>query len=300
MPPERKPRRPAPRDLDDDEDEAPVRRPRRPDPDDEEDERPVRKVRRPDPDDDDDVPVRKARRPEPVGDDDEPAPKSRRRDDDDDDEAPRKKKKKKKKHQGPSPWPKIALYGGMGLLGVLLVVGVIWMIVAISRGAPPAQPVTQFVKFSTDGNEWGFEHPAGWKASCYGLPGKREAEIKGPAATITVKENIGGSLVGDVARAFDRGEEVPDEFSPVAKVHDMRKPKKDDLPNYKEEPAVTVMTKFGKARASVYTDGSRKGYRATILMNQTALDIFCDCRASDWDALKPAFERVISTMGTGG
>jgi hypothetical protein len=281
--PDRKPRRPEPQDLDD-EDEAPVRRPRRPDPDDDDDERPVRKARRADPDDEDDeAPARKSRR-----------------DADDDDEAPsKKKKKKKKKPQAPAKWPKILLLSSMGVVGALFVGFIIWVVISLAGGGPAAQPITKWAKFNTDGGEWGFEYPQGWNASGYGLPGKREAEIKGNAATITVKENIAGSLVGDIARAADGGREVDDEFSPVAKVHALRKPK--DNPSYKEDDhAVTVMTRFGKGRVSAYTDGSRKGYRATVLLNQTALDVFCDCRASDWDVLRPAFERSIQTLGPGG
>ncbi|MCI0682024.1 MAG: hypothetical protein L0Y71_07970 [Gemmataceae bacterium] len=230
---------------------------------------------------------RKTRRPEPDDYDDE-----------DDDRARKKKKKKKKPPASTTNWLKIAGFGGMGLVAVLFLVFIVWIIISLAGGGPPAQPVTEFAKFNSDGMEWGFEYPKGWQAAGYGLAGKREAEIKGPNATITVKENITGSLVGDVARALGGGQEPDDEFSPVAKVHDMRKPK--DSKSYKEEPAVTVMTRFGKARRSAYTDGSRKGFRATVLLNQTALDVFCDCRASDWDALRPAFERSISTLGTGG
>lgn len=263
--PERKPRRSEPQDFDD-EDEAPVRRPRRPEPDDDDDDAPVRKPRRADPDDDeDDAPV---------------------------------KKKKKKKPQASAKWPKIVGFGAIGVVGVLFAGFIIWTVISLAGGGPPAQPVTAFAKFSTDGQEWGFDYPRGWQTASYGLPGKREAEIKGGSATITVKENLAGSLVGDIARATDGGREVPDELSPVARVHELRKPK--DSKTYKEEEAVTVMTRFGKARRSAYTDGSRKGYRATVLLNQTALDVFCDCRASDWDALRPAFERAIETLGAGG
>lgn len=245
---------------------------------------------------------RKPRRPEPEDLDDEdeaPVRKSRRAErDDDEDDAPVKKKKKKQKPQAPAKWPKIAGFAAIGVVGVAFAVVIIWTVISLAGGGPPAQPVAAFAKFNTDGQEWGFDYSRGWQAAGYGLPGKREAEIKGNAATITVKENLAGSLVGDIARASDGGREVDDEFSPVAKVHELRKPK--DSKTYKEEPAVTVMTRFGKARRSAYTDGSRKGYRATVLLNQTALDVFCDCRASDWDVLRPAFERSIESLGAGG
>src|SRR5262249_18366693 len=119
----------------------------------------------------------------------------------------------------------------------------------------------------------------------------------GPSASINVKENLTGSLIGDIANAAARGKEVGEEFAPVARVHDMRRPK--DSSSYREEAAVTVKTGFGDARRSAYIDGSKGGYRATVLMHRTALDIFCECRASDWDTLRPAFERVIESVGRG-
>src|SRR5262245_19103518 len=160
------------------------------------------------------MPDRKPRRPEPDEEYDE------------EDEAPaKKKKKKKKKPQAPSPWPKIIGFGAMGLVGVLFAVFIIWTVISLAGGGPPAQPVKSFAKFNTDGHEWGFEYPAGWASASYGLPGKRECEIKGNDAVITIKENLAGSLVGDIARAAAGGQEVPEELTPVARVHDMRKPK---------------------------------------------------------------------------
>jgi hypothetical protein len=121
--------------------------------------------------------------------------------------------------------------------------------------------------------------------------------IKGVGgATIDIKENLAGSLVGDIAGAFNQGNQPPsDDRLPVSKVHEQRRPE-----GAKEEPAVTMETKFGKARCSAYTSGSKRGYRVTVLMHQTALDVFCECRASDWDVLRPAFDRFISSLGRGG
>jgi hypothetical protein len=241
-----------------------------------------RRTRRPEPEDEivDEALVRKKKRPA--------------AEDEDLDEAPRKKKKKKKKKQGSALAVKIGVYAGAGVLGLLLVVGLIWAVIKMAT-APPAQPVANYEKFAMGDNEFAFEYPSGWVVRDFGLPGKREAEIKGGAATITIAENLTGSLVGDIANAANAGRNVDDDRLPVSQVHEMRKPK--DSKSYKEEPAVTVMTRFGKARRSAYADGSKRGYRATVLMNQTALDIFCECRESDWQTLRPAFERVIESLG---
>jgi hypothetical protein len=215
-------------------------------------------------------------------------------DDDDLDEAPVRKKKKKKKK--PSPWLKIGLMGGGGLVVLIIV---IWAIVTLTRGAPPAQTVTAFERFVSDEGEFGFDYPRGWHSKAYGLRDTREVDVKGPAASINVKENLVGSLIADISRAAAGGKPVPEELEAFSQAHEMRKPK--DTRSYQEEPPVTVMTKgFGKARRSAYKDGSKRGYRATILMHQTALDVYCECRASDWETLRPAFERVIESLGPGG
>jgi hypothetical protein len=207
---------------------------------------------------------------------------------------PAVRKKKKKKKQAPSRWP---LYAGLAAVGVVALALSIWAVVRLAGGSPPAKAVTAWEKFSSEENEFGFDYPAGWDAKSFGIRDRREAEVKGEGASIIVKQNLAGSLVGDIANAAARGKPVPEELTPVAQVHEMRRPQEPST--YREEPAVTVQTRFGSARRSAYTDGSKRGYRATVLMHRTALDVFCECRASDWETLRPAFEHVIESLGRG-
>jgi hypothetical protein len=207
---------------------------------------------------------------------------------------PPTRKKKKKKKQARSRWPVLA---GLAAIGVAALALTVWVIARGTAGPSPARPVTDWDKFRTEENEFSFDYPADWTARGYGIRGRREAAVTGGSASITVKENLAGSLVGDIARAAARGQPVGEEHTPVAQVHELRRPK--DSRTYREEPAVTVMTRFGEARRSAYTDGSKRGYRATVLMHKTALDVFCECRASDWETLRPAFERVIESLGRG-
>ncbi len=204
------------------------------------------------------------------------------------------RKKKKKKKRAPARWP---LYAGLGGGGAIVVGLLVMVLLKYTGGGPPAKPVTAWDKYSPNDTEFSLEYPADWRAESYGIRGRHEGYIKGGSATITIKENVTGSLVGDIANAANRGQPVDDEHTPVAKVHQLRRPQ--DSSSHKEEPAVSVMTKLGKARRSAYTDGSRRGYRATVLLRQTALDIFCECRESDWETLRPAFEHVIESVGPG-
>jgi hypothetical protein len=231
-----------------------------------------------------------------------PEPKPRRRrpeiDDDDDfdrDEERRRKKKKKNKPAKNARWPMITAIVGGGVVTVGLLVVVIWAIVHAASGGAAVQPVTAWDRFNTDERGFAFEYPKGWRAKGYGIRDRREAEVKGAGgATINVKENLAGSLVGDIANAAAGGRPVDDDHLPVVSVHNMRRPKESS--SYKEDEGVTLSTKLGKVRRSAYSDGSKRGYRVTVLLNQTALDIFCECRASDWDTLRPAFEHVIDSL----
>jgi predicted Zn finger-like uncharacterized protein len=248
-------------------------------------------------DDDDDAPRKSRRLSEDDSDNDRKARKDDW-DDDDGDERPvrrKKNKKKKKKKQASARWPKIAgLAGG----GVVALAFLFWVIVKITSGGPPAQPVTNWQKYvSSEEGEFGFEFPASWPAKSYGIKGVREAEITGPSASIIVKENLVGSVVADISGAGFGGGPISDDQLPVARVHEMRRPT--DSRSYKENAAETVAARTGKIRRSEFVNGSRRGYRATVLLHQTALDVFCECRDSDWETLRPAFEHVIQTLGRG-
>ena len=208
-------------------------------------------------------------------------------------ESTSKKKKKKKKKKPPANMPLMAgLIGG----GVIALVLIVWVVIKIAGGSP-VKPITEWDKYSTEEFEFGFQVPTEWTTKSYGIKGRREVEAKGSGATVTIKENLAGSLIGDIAGAGMQGRPVPDEFLPVSRVHEMRAPK--DESGYQEGQAVTVMTRFGKARQSEYTQGSKRGYRVTVLMSQTALDVYCECRAGDWEVLRPAFDRIIATLGGG-
>src|SRR5262245_16735197 len=195
-----------------------------------------------------------------------PEPKPRRRrseiDDDDDDfdrdEERRRKKKKKNKPARKARWPMITAIVGGGVMTVGLLVVVIWAIVYAASGGAAVQPVTAWDRFKTDEHGFAFEYPKGWRAKGYGIRDRREAEVKGVGgATINVKENLAGSLIGDIANAAAGGRQLDDDHLPVVAVHNKRRP--NELPSYKElDEGVTLSTKLGKVRRSAYSDGSRR------------------------------------------
>ena len=144
-------------------------------------------------------------------------------DDEEEDDVPVRKQKKKKKKPQPSPWPmvgRIAVIFMGALCGPIGLVVRFWASRTVG-GGPPAEAVAKWDRFSTQGNEFAFDHPAGWKVSDHGLPGKRGVDITSRAAKISINENMAGSLVGDIGKAFAGGREVDEDREPVAVVHEM-------------------------------------------------------------------------------
>jgi len=45
--------------------------------------------------------------------------------------------------------------------------------------------------------------------------------------------------------------------------------------------------------------GTLKGYRATALSRDRRVRVMCKCSKDDWEKLKPAFDKVIESLGPG-
>ena len=83
---------------------------------------------------------------------------------------------------------------------------------------------------------------------------------------------------------------------------------KSRLQGYEETEMRAFTSPLGEARVSEFT-GERSGfpapvkmhgYRTTILNNERRVTVLCECPESDWSRLKPAFDRVIGSLGPGG
>jgi hypothetical protein len=150
---------------------------------------------------------------------------------------------------------------------------------------------------------------------------------KGPAK-IDITSDLAGSLMGDIAIASDRQAqgmedmlkgmpnmpgmpEIPAALRkpPVEKLHEAEgKSMKKTYPGYEEQPmqVLKVPAGMGDGRYSEFTvkgtlmSPSQHGYRVTILPTERRLTVLCICPERNWPALKPAFERVITSLGPGG
>jgi hypothetical protein len=222
-------------------------------------------------------------------------------DDDEPDDRPRRKKKGRSRSAAPNYW----LWGGaaFGVLFLGLIVGVVLLVrLGPEKVAAPAQ----FSSYSPPEDQFQISLPqGGWKLDSGGKKNIGWVSAAKGSATIKAYESLTGSLLGDIAGAAQGGRNVGDDLLPVSQVHNFKKLSvAEEYTQYKEEAAVTVDSRFGKARRSVFTarDGLRtvRGYRATALGPFTQITVLCTCAPSDWDTLEPAFAKVIASVGPVG
>jgi hypothetical protein len=60
-----------------------------------------------------------------------------------------------------------------------------------------------------------------------------------------------------------------------------------------------VILPFRYTAAGGFLKSPLHGYRATILGGERRISFEARCRDSDWPALKPAFERVLTSLAPG-
>jgi hypothetical protein len=144
------------------------------------------------------------------------------------------------------------------------------------------------------------EVPQGWETTAAGGQGllSRSAFEKG-SAKIAITTDTAGSLFAGPTRRD------PDDEPPIVALHERSKDKLlDVLPGAEEQAAQPVQTVLGEGRISEFSAPAAmgrkiKGYRATFLSKDWRLIVICQCAESDWENLKPAFMKTISSLAPG-
>jgi hypothetical protein len=173
-------------------------------------------------------------------------------------------------------------------------------------GSVPAPK--EFVTYNSTDGRFSCDYPKDWEAAGGGKADKPISWAKFTAgnAEIRVDTDFAGSLYGDMAKA---GSAMSgDEEAPAAKVHPLgaRSMKQEFGEKYEEREAKPFQSKgFGEGRKSVFIApgslGSKiYGYRATLLSGDRRITIIATCNATNWQALKPAFDTVIASLRHGG
>jgi hypothetical protein len=173
-------------------------------------------------------------------------------------------------------------------------------------GAVPA-PKSFAIYNSTDGR-WSCEYPKGWEQDGGGKSDSPNSwgKFTSGNAEIHVTADFAGSLFGDMAKAA--GNAFGGDAEPaVAKVHPMGvRHMKEEYNNYEEKETKAFQSQgLGEGRRNIFTadqtlGGKVYGYRATLLAGDRRVTVVCSCPATNFKDLKPAFERVISSLGQGG
>jgi hypothetical protein len=169
---------------------------------------------------------------------------------------------------------------------------------------------TSFASYTSTDGRFSCDYPQGWQAEGGGSTDYSWAKFTKGGVEIRIDADIAGSLFGDIAKsssAMMGG--TPDESSenaPVAQVHEQGlKRMKNDYTNYQEREPKVVKADVGVGRRSTFIadqtlGGKLYGYRATFLGNDRRLTVLCTCPATNWQALKPAFEKVVASLRYGG
>ncbi len=186
----------------------------------------------------------------------------------------------------------------------LLILGVgVGCLLAAGCGEAVTAP-KEFKDFSSKDGVFTCKYPAGWEME--GGGGTRSeysmTKFTKGGAEIRIESDLAGSLFADMSRAQNAEYGSPE--TPVARVHEMKKKAtSDEFSNYKEREAKSFKSNsLGEGRKAIFVaDGSFGskvyGYRATLLTNDKRLTILCQCPATDWKALRPAFDKVIASIG---
>jgi hypothetical protein len=212
------------------------------------------------------------------------------------------RKKPKRKRQAPAWRPPRRL---VVVLAVVLLVGLVAFLVIrkLTDTGPRAVAPSAFATYKAPEGAFQCQYPEDWSVQPEGIHNRYKVTFTKHHASIRISQGVLGSVLADISGALGAGKD--DERSPVAQVHELkRRATEAEASGYKEEPAQTVTTRFGKARRSAFTEAGSfgkqtRGYRATVLGHQTQFDVYCECPAADWETLQPAFAQVIESLGPG-
>jgi hypothetical protein len=187
---------------------------------------------------------------------------------------------------------------------MLLVGGAVFAAVKMfgkSGGSVAAGPVEFDKKYQNQA--FSFVGPSGWDEEDGGVEAHKWVKFTKGSASIKVQLDQGAELYADI---MHRDTERNDgETATVARIHagkiDAIKEEHGDA--YSEEEAVAIHPKFGDGRRSAFKVkqmlGDLRGYRVTIQGGVRSVMVICKCPASQWDSLRPGFEKLIDSVGFG-
>jgi hypothetical protein len=191
---------------------------------------------------------------------------------------------------------------------LLSAVGIFVALLAISGCEGAVAAPKAFEAYHSADGRFSCDYPKGWEIEA--VAGKPDspfshAKFSKGSAEIRVDADFAGSLFGDIAKAG--GAMGGNSEAPTARVHPLGiRHMKEEYSNYQErEPKAFQSKGMSEGRRSVFIadqtlGGKIYGYRATLLSNDRRITVICSCPATNFQTLKPAFEKVIASLRQGG
>ncbi len=215
----------------------------------------------------------------------------------------------RKRSSEPEKNPKVligAIVGGGIVLLVLIAFVAISLLPPDMVGIGSSKPIEvpkEFVEFQSPKIDSGIVcvYPKGWEVSSGG--GKNGAPpwvlIEHENVSIRIRDSMSGTGAGTIDRVLGFGNAINQGTAPVKEVHEHQKKfVADKMRNYQEQRASPKSNPDAGLLIVEFTSkplfGAKiRGYHATVLEGAHQLTIVCKCPDTSFDALKPAFERII-------
>jgi len=180
-------------------------------------------------------------------------------------------------------------------------------VLAIGGCTGKAVVPTSYSTYNAKDGSFQIQYPAGWESDGGDRSGYAWAKFTSGGAVISVDANVTGSLIGDLSKSsvIPLGIEGDQEDrNPVAAVHAHEKQGFEDEEGVTEEKPAIVKTGFPDARKSEFSGsktfgGTIRGCRVTALGSTKRIRVVCECPESEWEALKPAFNKAIESVAMG-
>jgi hypothetical protein len=190
---------------------------------------------------------------------------------------------------------------------VLSLVTVVIAVIVINGCGSRAIVPASYKTYSAGNGAFKITYPAEWEAEGGDKAGYAWVKFSSGSSQITVDANIVGSLMGDIAKSGIKIAGIQnntEENAPIASVHEQERAGFEEDGSVKEQKAVVIETGFGDSRKSEYTGkttfgGVFHGYRVTALSNDKRIRVVCQCPEAEWEALKPAFDKVVVSVAQG-
>ncbi|MEZ6148262.1 MAG: hypothetical protein R3B91_23085 [Planctomycetaceae bacterium] len=199
----------------------------------------------------------------------------------------------------------LVLFGLIGGGGV----GYVVMSAATATKAPPEPQ--KYVQYKSQEGHFSADAPDGWKTDGAGGTGGVPpwARFEDGTATISIKGNLAGSAVSDMFGASQNpgglDEEIPEELTPIGKMHEFQKERiAVDYSDYEEQPGKNVKIPWGEVRISEFTasegfGSSIRGYRMTMTSVQWQINVVAKCPKRKWEEYQPIFDHVLHSIDNG-